>query len=68
MCCKKKKAFPRSCYWTMYLKNLTKTVLVIYYKEFVYENEGQVFITDTNEERLKQHLEVIKVDYQLIAL
>ncbi|MEO6611216.1 MAG: DNA replication and repair protein RecF [Chitinophagaceae bacterium] len=32
------------------------------------ENEGQVFITDTNEERLKIHLEALLVDYQLITL
>jgi DNA replication and repair protein RecF len=32
------------------------------------ENEGQVFITDTNEERLKAHLEAFSVDHQLITL
>ncbi len=32
------------------------------------ENDGQVFITDTNKERLKSHLESISVNYQLIAL
>lgn len=32
------------------------------------ENEGQVFITDTNEERLVQHLKAIEVDFQLISL
>lgn len=32
------------------------------------ENEGQVFITDTNEERLRQHLEEIAVNYQIIGL
>jgi DNA replication and repair protein RecF len=32
------------------------------------ENEGQVFITDTSEERLKQHLDVLSVGYQLIGL
>lgn len=32
------------------------------------ENDGQVFITDTNEERLKQHLDVLSVKYQLIGL
>ncbi len=32
------------------------------------ENEGQVFITDTNEERLKQHLDALAVQYQLIEL
>lgn len=32
------------------------------------ENEGQVFITDTNEERLKQHLDALSVQYQLIGL
>jgi DNA replication and repair protein RecF len=32
------------------------------------ENEGQVFITDTNEERLRQHLDQLSVKYQLIKL
>jgi DNA replication and repair protein RecF len=32
------------------------------------ENEGQVFITDTNEERLRQHLDALGVQYQLIGL
>ena len=29
------------------------------------ENEGQVFITDTNEERLREHLDVLGAGYQL---
>lgn len=32
------------------------------------ENDGQVFITDTNEERLSQHLDELKIHYQLISL
>jgi len=32
------------------------------------ENDGQVFITDTNEERLRQHLEQLSIQYQLITL
>lgn len=32
------------------------------------ENDGQVFITDTNEERLTQHLDGLSVSYQLINL
>ncbi len=32
------------------------------------ENDGQVFITDTNEERLTKHLEALSVDYELIVL
>lgn len=32
------------------------------------ENDGQVFITDTNEERLRLHLESLSVKYQLITL
>ncbi|MCY7311913.1 MAG: DNA replication and repair protein RecF [Chitinophagaceae bacterium] len=32
------------------------------------ENDGQVFITDTNEERLRQHLDTLSVQYQLIEL
>lgn len=32
------------------------------------ENDGQVFITDTNEERLTQHLNALAITYQLIRL
>ena len=32
------------------------------------ENDGQVFITDTNDERLAQHLNDLKIQYQLISL
>lgn len=32
------------------------------------ENDGQIFITDTNEDRLKQHLDVLALKYQLISL
>ena len=32
------------------------------------ENDGQVFITDTNEERLKKHLDTLSVSYQLLEL
>lgn len=32
------------------------------------QNDGQVFITDTNEERLKQHLDSLSIQYQFIGL
>lgn len=32
------------------------------------ENEGQVFITDTNQERLKEHLEKIQAEFEIIPL
>lgn len=32
------------------------------------ENEGQVFITDTNEERLSTHLKDLSINFQLITL
>ena len=32
------------------------------------ENKGQVFITDTNKERLSQHLDILSITYQLIQL
>jgi len=42
------------------ITNLLKKVCV--------ENSGQVFITDTNKERLEQHLALLQTDYQLITL
>ena len=32
------------------------------------QNDGQVFITDTNEERLREHLEELNVEYGVISL
>ena len=32
------------------------------------ENDGQVFITDTDEERLRRHIETLEVQYQFIGL
>lgn len=32
------------------------------------ENEGQVFITDTNQERLREHLKKLDVDFKMIEL
>jgi DNA replication and repair protein RecF len=32
------------------------------------ENAGQVFITDTNQERLTQHLDTLEIDYAIIGL
>jgi DNA replication and repair protein RecF len=32
------------------------------------ENDGQVFITDTNEVRLREHLEKLSVRFQLVVL
>ena len=32
------------------------------------ENQGQVFITDTNETRLREHLEMINVEFDLITI
>jgi DNA replication and repair protein RecF len=42
------------------ISNLLKKVCI--------ENEGQVFITDTNEKRLRQHLDESALSYQLIEL
>jgi len=32
------------------------------------ENQGQVFITDTHEERIREHFQQLEVSYQLVAL
>jgi DNA replication and repair protein RecF len=42
------------------IMNLLQRVCVV--------NDGQVFITDTNEERLKEHLDAMVVNYQLVSL
>lgn len=42
------------------IKNLLQKVCV--------ENEGQVFITDTNEERLSEHLSDLSIEYAMINL
>lgn len=38
------------------------------FQKVCYENDGQVFITDTNEDRLSSHLKKIAAKYQLIKL
>lgn len=42
------------------ITNLLKRVCI--------ENQGQVFITDTNEERLAAHLNQLKIGYELVTL
>lgn len=37
-------------------------------KKVCVENEGQVFITDTHEERLRPHLEALSTEYEIIVL
>jgi DNA replication and repair protein RecF len=37
-------------------------------KKVCTENDGQVFITDTNEERLKEHLQQIGCDFSIVCL
>lgn len=37
-------------------------------KKVCMENNGQVFITDTNSDRLRSHLDQIKADFELISL
>jgi DNA replication and repair protein RecF len=42
------------------ISNLLKKVCI--------ENEGKVFITDTNEQRLKEHLEALPVAFQFVSI
>ena len=37
-------------------------------KKVCVQNDGQVFITDTNKERLEEHLNILNTDHQLITL
>jgi DNA replication and repair protein RecF len=52
----------------MYLKKLDEDRIANLLRRVCIENNGQVFITDTNQERLVQHLDSLPVVYQTIKL
>ena len=63
---KKEKGFPPFLLLDDVFEKLDEDRISNLLQKVCIENEGQVFITDTNEERLKQHLEALPVTYQLI--
>lgn len=63
---KKEKGFPPLLLLDDVFEKLDEDRISNLLQKVCIENEGQVFITDTNEERLKQHLEALPVAYQLI--
>ncbi len=65
---KKEKGFPPLLLLDDVFEKLDESRIGNLLKKVCVENEGQVFITDTNEERLRKHLDDLKVTYQLIEL
>ena len=65
---KKEKGFPPLLLLDDVFEKLDEDRINNLLQKVCIENEGQVFITDTNEERLKQHLEALPVIHQLIML
>ncbi len=65
---KKEKGFPPLLLLDDVFEKLDEERISNLLRKVCIENEGQVFITDTHEERLKGHLEKLGVGYQLIGL
>jgi DNA replication and repair protein RecF len=65
---KKEKGFPPLLLLDDVFEKLDESRISNLLQKVCVENEGQVFITDTNEERLRQHLDALSVEYQLIEL
>ena len=65
---KKEKGFPPFLLLDDVFEKLDENRIGNLLQKVCVENEGQVFITDTNEERLQEHLEALGVNYQLIRL
>jgi len=65
---KKEKGFPPLLLLDDVFEKLDEDRISNLLQKVCNENEGQVFITDTNEERLVQHLKAIEAMFQLISL
>lgn len=65
---KKEKGFPPLLLLDDVFEKLDEERIANLLRKVCVENEGQVFITDTHEDRLKIHLQKIGVDFQLIGL
>jgi DNA replication and repair protein RecF len=65
---KKEKGFPPLLLLDDVFEKLDENRIANLLQKVCMENEGQVFITDTNEERLREHLEELDVSYSIISL
>ena len=65
---KKEKGFPPLLLLDDVFEKLDEDRISNLLQKVCIENEGQVFITDTNEERLTSHLNQITADFQMITL
>ena len=65
---KKEKGFPPLLLLDDVFEKLDEGRISNLLQKVCIENEGQVFITDTNEERLTSHLDQIGAKFQLIHL
>ena len=65
---KKEKGFPPLLLLDDVFEKLDENRISNLLQKVCVANEGQVFITDTNEERLREHLNALGVSYQLIEL
>ncbi|MEP7372864.1 MAG: DNA replication and repair protein RecF [Chitinophagaceae bacterium] len=65
---KKEKGFPPLLLLDDVFEKLDEDRISNLLQKVCIENEGQVFITDTNEERLVSHLKKITVNFQMITL
>jgi DNA replication and repair protein RecF len=65
---KNEKSFPPLLLLDDVFEKLDEERIANLFQRVCIENDGQVFITDTNKERLQQHLEPLNQSYQLVNL
>jgi DNA replication and repair protein RecF len=65
---KKEKGFPPLLLLDDVFEKLDEDRISNLLRKVCMENEGQVLITDTNEERLREHLEEMDVEYDIVSL
>ncbi|MGZ8559539.1 MAG: DNA replication/repair protein RecF [Chitinophagaceae bacterium] len=65
---KKEKGFPSLLLLDDVFEKLDEDRISNLLQKVCIENQGQVFITDTNEERLRKHIEILEINFQLITL
>jgi len=65
---KKEKGFPPILLLDDVFEKLDEERISSLLQKVCTENEGQIFITDTNEERLRDHLTQVKINFEILGL
>ena len=65
---KKEKGFPPLLLLDDVFEKLDEERISNLLQKVCRENEGQILITDTNEERLKDHIAQLKINFEILRL